>query len=621
MSIRYISTLVFFAGTLVSGCASTRQIAIDPPEIKPHPFQPLQGFSVIDGDDYYVRLISEFDSKADNALKGGCVDIAPSYSKGDQSAALIFYVRNNVLKFNSEAAGFLYQARSGKCNFKFDAKKQYLTPWIRLDSGKETMIDYDFHTNANNDMDFSRLAGDVNTAGNLLALTGVGMGVAVMGQFAGEWIRNSQQAAPAVVQAAPAASPASAKHSSESHSLPAATAFSGKTGTLNHSLFKVYEVAEGGVNPFGSDVKPLGELKIYPEILPALLLKMTVDGIPDARDLSLEEMWYSPIKSTTGDITLQQMIEQSQHPAKPNLNPDWDNYVDVESNCRKLKLVMKELGFNKFDRNAVLYYFLNKNGDWKNYNISRQMAMADDIRPKDLKMYRNKGFGNCLADDDYTVMKTMGLSVNAPSDWEMIGETRQKKERVFSALQSIERQLFSVLKNPNPAEMARQIFPLLTTEKKGDGTVLLQNHLGDLGLEALLSQSVASASPSPGTSGGPAVLPESSAPMVIPGEGVVVDARQLAQFMSGLSISELSCARPAPGPQGKSGGEVGIFLFATKEGSPRAKGGAMEFEFSGGKINRIALQLPTVRDFEQDVLDHPEIGGCRIDAAFLNKLR
>jgi hypothetical protein len=169
MSIRYISTLVFFAGTLVSGCASTRQIAIDPPEIKPHPFQPLQGFSVIDGDDYYVRLISEFDSKADNALKGGCVDIAPSYSKGDQSAALIFYVRNNVLKFNSEAAGFLYQARSGKCNFKFDAKKQYLTPWIRLDSGKETMIDYDFHTNANNDMDFSRLAGDVNTAGNLLA--------------------------------------------------------------------------------------------------------------------------------------------------------------------------------------------------------------------------------------------------------------------------------------------------------------------------------------------------------------------------------------------------------------------------------------------------------------------
>jgi hypothetical protein len=614
MSIRYISTLVFFVGTLVSGCASTRQIAIDPPEIKPHPFQPLQGYSVIDGDDYYVRLISEFDSKADNALKGGCVDIAPSYNKGDLSAALVYSVRNNVLKFNSEATGFFYQASAGTCNFKFDAKKQYLTPWIRLDSGKETMIDYDFYTNANNDMDFSRLVGDVNTAGNLLALTGVGMGVAVMGQFAGEWIRNSQQAAPA-------ASQASAKHSSESHSLPAATAFSGKTGTLNHSLFKVYEVAEGGINPFGSDVKPLGELKIYPEILPALLLKLTVDGIPDARDLSLEEMWYSPIKSTAGDITLQQMIERSQHPAKPNLNPDWDNYIEVESNCRKLKLVMKELGFNKFDRNAMLYYFLNKNGDWKNYNISRQMAMADDIRTKDLKAYRNMDFGNCLADDDYTVMKTMGLSVNAPSDWELIGETRQKKDRVFSALQSIERQLFSVLKNPNPAEMARQIFPLLTTQKNGDGTVLLQNHLGDLGLEALLSQSVSPVSPSSSTSGSSAVPPESSAPMVISGEGVVVDARQLAQFLSGLSITDLSCARPAPGPQGKSGGEVGIFLFATKEGSPRAKGGAMEFEFSGGKINRVALQLPTVRDFEQDVLDHPEIGGCRIDAAFLKKLR
>jgi hypothetical protein len=25
--------------------------------------------------------------------------------------------------------------------------------------------------------------------------------------------------------------------------------------------------------------------------------------------------------------------------------------------CRKLKLVMKDLGVNKFDRNAVIYYF------------------------------------------------------------------------------------------------------------------------------------------------------------------------------------------------------------------------------------------------------------------------
>lgn len=613
MSIRYISSLIFFAGFVLSGCTTSRQIAIDPPSIEPHSFQPLQGFSVIDGDDYYVRLISEFDSKADNVLKSGCADIAPSYSKGDLSAALIYSIRNNALKFSSEATGFLYQATTGKCNFKFDAKKQYLTPWIRLDSGKETMVDYDFYTNANSDLDLSKLVGDVNAASSLLAMTGVGMGVAVMGQFASEWVKSSQQAAPAAVQT-------SGKHSSESHSLPAATSFSGKTGALNHSVFKVYEVTEGGVNPFGSNIKPLGELKIYPEILPTLLLKTTADGIPDARDLSLEEMWYSPMKSTTGQITLQQLIEQSRHPAKPNLNPNWDNYAEVESNCRKLKLVLKDLGFNKFDRNAVLYYFLFKNGDWKNYNISGQMAMADEIRPKILEAYRSKGFGNCLAADDYTVMKSMGLSVNAPSDWNLIGESRQKKEQFFTPMQSVERQLISVLKSPNPAEMARQMFPLLSTAKGGDGTVLLQNHLGDFGLEALLNPSVPPASSSSGAAETQTAPSAASAPVVVPGEGIIVSARQLAQVFSGLSISELSCARPAPEQQGKSAENIGIFLFTTKDGSSRVKGGAIEFEFFGGKISRIAFQLPTFRDFEQDLLNRPEIGGCRIDPAFLMKL-
>lgn len=613
MSIRYISSLIFFAGFILSGCTTSRQIAIDPPSIEPHSFQPLQGFSVIDGDDYYVRLISEFDSKADNVLKSGCADIAPSYSKGDLSAALIYSIRNNALKFNSEATGFLYQATTGKCNFKFDAKKQYLTPWIRLDSGKETMVDYDFYTNANSDLDLSKLVGDVNAASSLLAMTGVGMGVAIMGQFASEWVKSSQQAAPAAVQT-------SGKHSSESHSLPAATSFSGKTGALNHSVFKVYEVTEGGVNPFGSNIKPLGELKIYPEILPTLLLKTTADGIPDARDLSLEEMWYSPMKSTSGQITLQQLIEQSRHPAKPNLNPNWDNYAEVESNCRKLKLVLKDLGFNKFDRNAVLYYFLFKNGDWKNYNISGQMAMADEIRPKILEAYRSKGFGNCLAADDYTVMKSMGLSVNAPSDWNLIGESRQKKEQFFTPMQSVERQLISVLKSPNPAEMARQMFPLLSTAKGGDGTVLLQNHLGDFGLEALLNSPVPPASSSSGVAETQTAPSAASASVVVPGEGVIVSARQLAQVFSGLSISELSCARPAPEQQGKSAENIGIFLFTTKDGSSRIKGGAIEFEFFGGKISRIAFQLPTFRDFEQDLLNRPEIGGCRIDPAFLMKL-
>jgi len=72
------------------------------------------------------------------------------------------------------------------------------------------------------------------------------------------------------------------------------------------------------------------------------------------------------------------------------LKPDWNNYEDVESNCRKLKLVMKDLGFNKFDRNAVIYYFLAKNSDWKNYNITRQKAMSEEIRPKVMENYRSK---------------------------------------------------------------------------------------------------------------------------------------------------------------------------------------------------------------------------------------
>ena len=608
MSTRYIPPLKFIliAGTLLSGCTTTRQIVIDHPSTQAGQFQPLSGFQAIDGDDYYVRLISEFDFKGDNVLKSGCNNRAPSYEKGDLSAALIYSVRNEALKLNREATGFLYQATTGKCNFTFDAKKQYLTPWIRLDSGKETMVDYNFYTNANSDVDVSSLVGDVNAAGNLLALTGVGMGVAIMGQVAGQWVKGNQQAADTPV------SHQSAKHSSESHSLPAATAFSGKTGTLNQTMFKVYDVAEGGFNLFGSDTKQLGELKIYPEILPSLLLKTTADGIPDARDLSFDELGYSPIKSATGEINLQQLIEQSTHPAKPNLKPDWNNYHEVEGSCRKLKLVMKDLGFNKFDRNAVIYYFLAKNEDWNNYNINRQKTQSEEMRPKVIESYRSKNFANCLAADDYAVMKAMGLPVNTQSDWDQMGDASQKKEQLFTPLKSIERQLVAVLKNPNKIEMEQQLFPLLSTAKNGDGSVLLQNHLGDFGLELLLSPS---ASPPSDAQAAP-----TAAPVAIPGEGIVVSARQLAQAFSGLSINELSCARPVPDGSGKYIGNAGILLFATKEGGSRVKGGAMEFEFSAGKITRIAFELSTYRDFEQDLLDRPEIGGCRIDPSFSAKL-
>jgi len=614
MSIRTISSvkLILVAGTLLSGCTTTRQIVVDHPSTQASQFQPLQGFQSIDGDDYYVRLISEFDFKGDNVLKSGCTNMAPSYEKGDLSAALIYSVRNEALKFSREATGFLYQATTGKCNFTFDAKKLYLTPWIRLDSGRETMVDYNFYTNANSDVDVSSLVGDVNAAGNFLALTGVGMGVAIMGQVAGQWVKSNQQA-----EVTTPASHQSAKHSSESHSLPAATTYAGKTGTLNQTTFKVFDVAEGGFHLFGSDTKQLGELKIYPEILPSLLLKTTADGIPDARDLSFEEIGYSPIKSAAGEINLQQLIEQSKHPAKPNLKPDWNNYQEVEGNCRKLKLVMKDLGFNKFDRNAVIYYFLAKNGDWNNYNITRQKTQSEEMRPKVIESYRSKNFANCLAPDDYVAMKSMGLPVNTQSDWDQMGEASHKKEQLFTPLKSIERQLVAVLNNSNKAEMEHQLFPLLSTEKNGDGSVLLQNHLGNFGLELLLNPPLTPAPTDASIAQVAPVVAAAPASAAIPGEGVIVSARQLAQVFSGLLINELSCARPVPDSLGKS---AGLLLFTTKEGSPRVKGGAMEFEFSGGKITRIAFQLSTYRDFEQDLLDRPEIGGCRIDPSFLAKL-
>jgi hypothetical protein len=655
MLFRSISVFPFliFSVLLLSGCAGSRQLAIDHPEYKPQPFQALPGFKGIDGDDYYVRLISEFDYKGDDVLKSGCSERAPSYEKKDASAALIYNIRNDGLKFKGEAAGFLYQATTGKCNFTFDAKKLYLTPWIRLDTGRQTQVDYSFYTNAHSDLDVSALVGDVNAASGLLALTGAGMGVAMMGQIAGHWVESSQQAQPVT------APPPAAKRSSESHSLSALASYSGASGTLNQAVFNVYEVVEGGFTISGPETRRIGELKIYPEMTSTLLLRTSSDGLPDARDLSLEELLDSPIKSAAGDIRLQQLVEQSNQASRPNLKPDWTSYTEVESQCWNLKRVAKDLGFNKFDRNALLYYFLAKNPDWKNYNINRQKALNEELSPKIMKAFRGKDFGNCLAEDDYGVMKAMALPVNTPSDWDQIGQSSEKREQLLTPLKSIERQLLAVLKNTNVIEMERQLYPLLTTARKGDGTVLLQNHLGDFGLEKLLNPPppaavlpetavpAATAVPAqtPATvkegtanggvpedkkaaSGSPAAedkeISEAAKPSAviaeIPGEGLVVSARQLAQAVSGLMIDELSCARLIPGQQSSPVGNTGILLFTTKAGSPRVKGGAMEFEFAGGKINRIAFQLPTYRDFAQDVMDHPEVGGCRIDASFLSKL-
>jgi hypothetical protein len=622
MSSQYCSfrPLFILSAALLTACAETRQIAIDRPETTSQEFRPLAGFQAIDGDDYYVRLASEFMAQGDNFLKGGCSDLAP-YQKGDLSAALVYRVRNEVVKYKGEASGFLYQATTGKCNFKFDAKKLYLTPWLRLDTGMETQVDYDFYTNANSDLDVSSLVGDVNAASGILALTGAGLGVAIMGQMAGQWMQSAQQAAPVQSQS-------SAKQSSESHSLPALIAYSGKTGKLNQSVFKVFEIDEGGLNLFGAETKPLGELKVYSEIAPTLLLRTGPDGVPDARDLSFGELSHSPIKSAAGDINLAQLIEQSPHLDKPNLKPDWKNYTEVESNCRKLKLTLKALGFNKFDRNALLYYFLANSSDWKNYNIDRRIAIDNGIRTKTIAQYREKNFGGCVVEDDYAVMKAMGLPVNTPADWDQLGATSRQQEQLFSPLQSIERQLLAVLRNTSIAEMERQLYPLLMTADKANGKVLLQNHLGDFGLEKLLNPPEPS-SPSAQTSADtdlppapPAALPSPAVTVTppispIPGEGIQVSAAQLAQAFLGLKIDELSCARPAPGQQGKG---IGILLFTTRKDSPRAKGGALEFEFADGKINRIAFQLPIYRDFEQDIVERPEVGGCRIDPAWLAKL-
>jgi len=636
MTIRYIPffKISFLASAVLAGCTSTRQLAVDYPSFeatdessgqstKAHTFQVLPGFQSIDGDDFYVRLISEFDFKGDNVLKSGCDTITPSFKKSDLSSALIFNVRNSILKFNNEAVGYSYQATTGKCNFKFDAKRNNLTPWMRLDSGKETLVEYSVYSSANSDVDVAGIVNKTTAASSLLAFTGVGMGVAVLGQFAGQWLTNNPQA-----QTATTPTP-SANSSKESHSLPAIVRYTDKTGTLNETVFKVYSVAEGGINILRSDTKPLGELKIYPEITPSLLLKTKADGIPDARDLSLSEISYSPMKSATGDINLQQLIEQSKHPEKPNLKPDWNNYEEVESNCRKLKLVLKDLGFNKFDRNAYIYYFLGNNNDWKNYNITAQKVQSNNINAKTLDNYRTKNFDNCLTADDYSVMKAMGLPVNTASDWALMGDASQKKEQFFLPLKSIERQLVAVLKNPNKAEMESQIYPLLNTAKNGDGSVLLQNHLGDFGLEKLL-QPETTVAPAPAnpvaTTPTSSPTPSVTTPVItsslqtIPGEGLIINARQLVQVFSGLAFNELSCARVIPEQLGTPTGNIGILLFTTKEGSPRAKGGAMEFEFANGKINRIAFQLPTYRDFEQDVLDHPESGGCKIDSAFLAKI-
>ncbi len=583
----YLSLALAFC-LILTGCASKRHIAVDYPSAKAEPLAPLTGYETVDGDDFYVQLVSDFQFKGDSVLKGGCEELAGGYESGKLSAALVFAVHNDTLKLSHEISGFLYEATTGKCNFKMATKKTNLTPWMRLDSGKDTSVDYHFFTSNSSEADFSKFINDVNTASGLLAITGVGTGVAIMGKVAEQWLLQTPP-----TQAATKPS-TSAQYSDETHTLPSAIEVSDKAVTLNHNHLAVYDVIESGLDLFAPEPKALGELSIYPIVTTSLLLKTSKAGLPDARDLSLAELLQAPIKSGNDTISLQQLLTQTKSFEAATLKPNWKNYAEVENSCRQLKQVLKELGFNKFDRNALLFYFLDQAPDWHNYNIPLQRLQSEDLNTRQLKEYRSKNFSACLNKNDFQAMQKVGLTVNAQTDWDNLLNSGTQKESVFEPLHAVERQLLVILKNTNPGEMAQQLYPLLSSTN-GPGTVLLQNHLGSFGLEALLQ------------------LP------ALAKEGALVNAEQLSQALTTLAFDKLSCVRPAP-ERGQILPNTGILLFTTRPGSPRSGGGAIEFEIANDKISRITLQLPSTRDFEQSLVQQPSVAGCQIDPQFFKSV-
>jgi hypothetical protein len=591
---RFLNYLV--AGAVLSGgCTTSRQLALDYPVPKASSLAPSEGITSDNGDDYYVQLISEFELKGDNALKAGCTDIGPSYETNETSAAVVFKVKNEAVNYQQDVTALVYKAGTGKCNFNLETRKAALTPWLRLDLSKETAIDYSFVTSNQSDTNVTKLLGDVNTTTNLLAITGVGLGVAVMGKMANEWVQGGPvfgAQVPVPAQTVPSA----AKVSSETHNLQSLVRLSGKDVVLNETRLPVYEIADGATKILSSEPKLLGELKVYPELRRTLLLKNPSLNVPNAQDLSLDELWRSPIRTANGSIDLKALIEKVDSADKPNLQPDWKKYAEVEGQCRKLKRVLRELGFNKYDRNAVLFYFLGSSADWQNYTIPAAKLSAGDYKMSTLQEYRERNFSGCLAKPDYDAMAQMGLPVNTDETWEMLLTGRRKQESVVGPVQSIGRQLTAVINNKNPTEMARQIYPLIATAKEGNGQVLLQNHLGDFGLENLLGMTA------------------------ISGEGVVLTYQQVEQVFNWLAIKELSCSRPAI-EQGKPLGHIGLMLFTTQDGSPWPKGGALEYEIVNGKIARLSFQNPAFRDFEQSLIDFPEVGGCRISNDFVQKLK
>lgn len=585
---RSLSISLLAAGVL-TGCGGTRELYVDRPKTETEALKPLPGSNGVDGDEYYVQFVSAFEYQGEADWKAGCSDFGGGYSKGGTTSLLLFQVANESLRYRRETPALAFRSASGRCDISLEAKKVYLTPWMRLDSGKDTQIDYSFVASDSGGFDLGRIGADMNVASNVLALSGVGTGVALMGKAASGWMMNSAQS-----QSGQAEQPARQRR--ETRSLPPAVGFGPGGAGLGRTAFKVYEIAHSRLNPLPADPELVGELKIQADVKSSLLLKTAANGLPDARDLSLEELWRAQIQTGAGLIGLEQFIERAEHPERPNLRPDWNNYRETEVACRKLKVAMKDLGFDRFDRDAVLYYFLDKNPEWKNYNVAAPGVLAGDIAFGQLQRYRERGFVGCLAAGDYETMKRMGLQTNGPEDWNAMLAQAKEKDAYLGAIRSLERQLTAAVKAPNAGEMERQLFPLIAAGPNETGKLLLQNHLGDFGLERILNTGV------------------------MPGEGMTVAAAQLAQILSSLKITELSCAHPAF-EQGRALPNVAILLFATAPDSPLAKGGALEFEYQGAKIARLAIQSPSLRDFRQNVQSRPEIGDCRIDPGWLERLR
>lgn len=578
---------------LLSGCAANRQLSLGRPVGAATPLPLLAGTGSVDGDDYYVQFVSEF-AYPEDAGKENCRDFGGSYAKGGSTSLLVFQVRNEARRFSRETPALAFESTAGRCSLSLDAKKVYLTPWMRLDLGQDARVDYTFASSDNGTLDLARIGKDMNTASNVLAVSGVGTGVALMGKIAANWMLNTGQAPAPSPTGQGQPQPEQVRRRQESRTLAPLVSL-GPSATLNPAVFAVYERADNPLNPLSGEPKPVGELTVRAEVKTSLLLRTGAGGLPDARDLSLEELWRSSIQTGQGTVGLREFIAGSEHPELPKLQPDWGNYREVETACRKLKVALKDLGFNRFDRAAVLYYFLDQTPEWKNYNVAAPEVLSGAYPFGRLREFRGKGFGGCLSAEDYETMKAMGLPVNGGRDWAALLLPAQEKEAYFDAIRAVERPLAAALRNPGVSGMEHQLFPLLADGRGGAGKVLVQDRLGNFGLEQLL--------------GTPAV----------PGEGVVASAGQVAALFAGLKISDLSCARPAF-EQGRPVKNVAILVFTTAEGSPLAKGGALEFEFDGGRIVRLALQSPEFRDFRQDALGHPDLGDCRIDPALLQRL-